>query len=216
MAVNMCQPHRARAQNCKALPDRLLISALFAAALAQPTAETSDHGRGQQECDDHAHADEQIGENYSGAAVDGHDARRRFASMPLYGQWSGSPRWFNALSCFNVRLDLPTPGAMVAALDREQESGSTSGQARSGGGLGSFRSLSALLVIPAQWRVTRQAAISRPNSFPSRPRGPSWTSRRPPRSGQSRPRRRFPPSMRAFASLYAALSLPIGARIFFR
>jgi hypothetical protein len=26
--------------------------------------------------------------------------------MPLYGQWSGSPRRFNALSCFNVRLRL--------------------------------------------------------------------------------------------------------------
>jgi hypothetical protein len=39
----------------------------------------------------------------------------------------------------------------------------------------------------------------RPNSFPSRPRGPIWTSRRPTRSGQSRLRRRFPPSMRAFA-----------------
>jgi hypothetical protein len=50
-------------------------------------------------------------------------------------------------------------------------------------------------------RTTQQAAIFRPNSFPSRPRGPSWTSRRSTRSGQSRPRRRFPPSMRAFASL---------------
>ena len=52
----------------------------------------------------------------------------------------------------------------------------------------------------SQWRVTPQAAISRPNSFPSRPRAPSWTSRRTTRSGQSRPRRRFPLSMRAFAS----------------
>jgi hypothetical protein len=32
--------------------------------------------------------------------------------MPLYGQWSGSPRRFNALSCFNVRLDSPAPGAI--------------------------------------------------------------------------------------------------------
>jgi hypothetical protein len=52
----------------------------------------------------------------------------------------------------------------------------------------------------SQWRVTQQAAIFRPNSFPSRPRGPSWTSRRSTRSGQSRPRRRFPPSTHAFAS----------------
>src|SRR5262245_1193797 len=87
-------------------PVRLL---LFAAALAQPTNEPSDHQRGQPERDDHARADEHIGENYSGAALDGHDARRRFASMPLYGQWSGSPRRFNALSCFNVRLDSPAP-----------------------------------------------------------------------------------------------------------
>jgi hypothetical protein len=48
-------------------------------------------------------------------------------------------------------------------------------------------------------RVSQQAAITRPK--PSRPpRGPSWTSRRPTTSGQSRPRRRFPPSQRAFAS----------------
>jgi hypothetical protein len=89
------------------LPGRLLFSAPFAAVLAQPTDEPSDHQHGQQERDDHARADEHIGENDSGAALDGHDARRRFASMPLYGQWSGSPRRFNALSSFNVRLDSP-------------------------------------------------------------------------------------------------------------
>jgi hypothetical protein len=43
------------------------------------------------------------------------------------------------------------------------------------------------------WRVTQQEAISRPK--PSRPPpGPSWTSRRPTRSGQSRPQRRFRPT----------------------
>ena len=48
-----------------------------------------------------------------------------------------------------------------------------------------------------QWRVTQQAAISQ--SSPSRPpRGPSSTSRRPTRSGQSRPRCRL--SMQALAS----------------
>jgi hypothetical protein len=31
------------------------------------------------------------------------------------GQWSGSPRRFNALSCFNVRLDSPAPGAIYYA-----------------------------------------------------------------------------------------------------
>jgi membrane protein implicated in regulation of membrane protease activity len=67
-----------------------LIGLATAAALAQPTDEPSDHERGQQERDDRAHANEHIGENYSGAVLDGHDARRRFASMPLYGQWSGS------------------------------------------------------------------------------------------------------------------------------
>src|SRR5262249_24902705 len=79
-----------------------LFSALFAAALAQPTNGPSGHERGQQERDDHAHADKHVGENYSGAA----------ASMPLYGQSSGSPRGFNALSCFNVRLDWPAPGVI--------------------------------------------------------------------------------------------------------
>ena len=66
----------------------------------------------------------------------------------------------------------------------------------------------------SQWRVTQQAAISRPNSFPSHPRGPSWTWRRTTRSGQSRPRLRFPLSMRAFASPHVALSLPRGSHIF--
>jgi len=51
---------------------RLLVSALFA---AQPTDEPSDHERGQQERLDHAHGDEHIGENDSGAALDGHDVR---------------------------------------------------------------------------------------------------------------------------------------------
>src|SRR5215475_10539258 len=69
-------------------PGRLLFSALFTTALAEPTNEPSDHERGQQERDDHAHADEHIGENESGAVLDGHGARTRSASMPLYGQWS--------------------------------------------------------------------------------------------------------------------------------
>jgi len=58
----------------------LLFSALFAATLARPTDEPSDHQRGQPERDDHAHADKYIGQNYSGAALDSHDARRRSAS----------------------------------------------------------------------------------------------------------------------------------------
>jgi hypothetical protein len=58
----------------------LLFSALFAAALAQPTNEQSDDERGQQECDDRAHADEHIGQNNSGAVLDGHGARRRSSS----------------------------------------------------------------------------------------------------------------------------------------
>src|SRR5262249_11957993 len=86
-----------------------LFSALFAAGLTQPNDDPSDHEHGEQKRDDHSHADEHIGENYNGATLDGHDAPRGVASMPLYGQWSGSPRRFNALSCFNVRLDTPAP-----------------------------------------------------------------------------------------------------------
>jgi hypothetical protein len=90
---------RRLSKKCMGLPARpplfgLLFSALFAATLAQPTDEPSDHERGQQERDDHACADEHIGKNDSGAALDGHDARRRIASMPLYGQSSGSARRF--------------------------------------------------------------------------------------------------------------------------
>src|SRR5262249_52418047 len=68
-----------RAAGQRAIAARL-FSALFAAALAQPTNEPSDHKRGQQERDDHAHADEHIGQNDSGAVLDGHGARRRSAS----------------------------------------------------------------------------------------------------------------------------------------
>jgi hypothetical protein len=52
--------------------------------------------------------------------------------------------------------------------------------------------------LSPKWRVTQQAAMSRPTSFPNRPPGPTWTSQRPTRSGQSRPPRY--PSIRAFAS----------------
>src|SRR5262249_19930521 len=52
-----------------------LFSALFAAALMQPNDDPFDHEHGQQERDDHAHADEHIGENDSGAALDCHDVR---------------------------------------------------------------------------------------------------------------------------------------------
>src|SRR6516225_6705975 len=45
---------------------------LPAAALAQPVDEPSCRQRGQQGCDDHAHADEHINENDGGAAVDVH------------------------------------------------------------------------------------------------------------------------------------------------
>jgi hypothetical protein len=38
------------------------------------------------------------------------------------------------------------------------------------------------------WRITQDAPISRPTSFLSRPRGPTWTSRRPTRSGRLRSR----------------------------
>jgi len=75
-------------------PVRLLFSPLFAAALAQPTNEPSDRERGQQKRDDHAYTDEHIGENDCGGVHDGPGARRRSASMPLYGQSSGSPRRF--------------------------------------------------------------------------------------------------------------------------
>jgi len=52
-----------------------LFSALFAAALMQPNNDPSDHEHGQQERDDHDHADEHIGENDSGAALDCRDVR---------------------------------------------------------------------------------------------------------------------------------------------
>jgi hypothetical protein len=43
----------------------------------QPTDEPADHEHGDQESDDHARADEHIGENKSGAVFDGHAAVSR-------------------------------------------------------------------------------------------------------------------------------------------
>src|SRR5262245_50462560 len=71
---------RAARASARPPPGRLPFSALFAAALAQPSDEPSDHEHGQQERDNHARA--VIGENDSGAILDGHDARKRSASMP--------------------------------------------------------------------------------------------------------------------------------------
>jgi hypothetical protein len=73
------------------------------------------------------------------------------------------------------------------------------------------RTSSGALLHPI-WRVTRQ--ISRPTSFLSRPRGPTWTSRRPTRSGQLRPRWRLRWMCYAFAFPSACVELgAIGARI---
>jgi hypothetical protein len=47
---------------------------------------------------DHAHADEHIGENDSGAALNGHDARRRFASRSVERIASR----VHALNCFLI------------------------------------------------------------------------------------------------------------------
>src|SRR2546427_10742619 len=83
-------------------------------ALAEPTDEPSDHERGQQERDDHAHADEHIGENDSSAALDGHDARRMIASECL-STFSGADRLTgsNALNCFNGQVRLTRPPCHV-------------------------------------------------------------------------------------------------------
>jgi hypothetical protein len=83
---------RAAGQRATAARWGLLFSALFATVLAQPTDEPSDHESGQQERDDHAHADKHIGENDSSGVHNAPGARRRSASMPLYGQSRGPPR----------------------------------------------------------------------------------------------------------------------------
>jgi hypothetical protein len=97
---------------------RLLFSALFAAALAQPTDEPSDRARGQQERDDHAHADEHIGENDSGAVLDGHGGRTRSVSNASVRSVERIASPVHALSCFfglhngQIRLDSPASGAI--------------------------------------------------------------------------------------------------------
>jgi hypothetical protein len=69
-------------------------SPLCSRSAGAATNEASDRERSQQERDDHAHADEHIGENDTGAVLDGHGERKRFASMPLYSQSSGGPLQF--------------------------------------------------------------------------------------------------------------------------
>jgi len=67
---------------------RLRCSSLFcapsAAVLVPPTDEPSGHEYGPHESDDHAYADEQIGENDSGAALDGHGARQSGGWPPRF------------------------------------------------------------------------------------------------------------------------------------
>jgi len=62
-------------------------------ALAPPTDEPFGHEHSPQENDDHAYADEHIGENDSGAVP---------SSMVMVRQSGGWPRRFIALRCFNV------------------------------------------------------------------------------------------------------------------
>jgi hypothetical protein len=62
----------ARRDMIRPLPGGLLFSALFAAALTQPTDERSDRERDQHERGDHGRADEHIGDNDSSAVLDGH------------------------------------------------------------------------------------------------------------------------------------------------
>jgi hypothetical protein len=55
----------------------LLFSPSSAAALVQPTDESGRHEHGHPESDDHAHADEHIGENKFGTVLDSHTAVSR-------------------------------------------------------------------------------------------------------------------------------------------
>ena len=59
----------------------LLFSTLSATAHVQPADKPSDHEHRHQENDDHARADEQIGENKTGALLDDHAARSRADSL---------------------------------------------------------------------------------------------------------------------------------------
>jgi hypothetical protein len=80
--------------SCFGLYFSIHSSRLFSApsaALALPTDEPSDHEHGPHESDDHAYADEQIGENDSGATLDAH--------RPSVGRM-GSP--VHPLRCFHM------------------------------------------------------------------------------------------------------------------
>jgi len=57
------------------------FSTLSATAHVQPADEPSDHENRHQENDDHASADEQIGENKTDALLDDHVARSRADSL---------------------------------------------------------------------------------------------------------------------------------------
>jgi hypothetical protein len=65
------------AASAPGLPRNSLFTPPSAAALVQPTDEPAGHEHGHPESDDHAHADEHIGENKFGAVLDGHAAVSR-------------------------------------------------------------------------------------------------------------------------------------------
>jgi hypothetical protein len=85
-----------------------LLSSAPSAALALPTDEPSDHEHGPHESDDHAYADEQIGENDSHAALDAHRSISRADGLPgssiTVFSYGGSPNW-----------DWPSPPQFVVA-----------------------------------------------------------------------------------------------------
>jgi hypothetical protein len=80
-------------------PVRLLSSA-SSAALALPTDEPYDDEHSPHESDDHAYADEQIGDNDSAAALDAHRPSVGRMALPVHPlrcfHMAGSPSWTGA------------------------------------------------------------------------------------------------------------------------
>src|SRR5438094_10189080 len=70
--ASLAQPYCAPLAGTSRLRGSSLFRAPSAAALAAASDEPSDHEHGPHENDDHAYADEQIGENDSGATLDAH------------------------------------------------------------------------------------------------------------------------------------------------
>src|ERR687888_2456008 len=100
-----------------------ILSAIIDRAMAsQPSAESPDHEHGQQKRDDHAHADEHIGENDSGAALDGHSVR----SVERIADAGSSSSYIRSRGEGEAAVQTAFPGAVIMSAPASGKLGRSS------------------------------------------------------------------------------------------